>query len=233
MKGPDKINPADTFYDAVAKDYNSHMTDNDRKAREIIHSEFGKLVKKGNVLDFGGGTGLDLPWLTSNSNYRVFFLEPSVEMREVARKTMFQAHNASSLLIANDHLDFNIWQPGSLPFPEKMDGVLANFAVLNSIGNLETLFDKIALICNKDCHLFFTVINGDLAAVIKKYPLTSVARYLFHKKLAITNNHQGVNHVTHIHSLRSLQSASAKHFNFIGYKPVRFSNFSLLILSKK
>ena len=54
------IESVNSFYDAVAKDYDSHMTDNDKKARERVGQLFRQYVSKGNVLDFGGGTGLDL-----------------------------------------------------------------------------------------------------------------------------------------------------------------------------
>jgi len=228
MDEPQKVIPGAAFYDAVASDYNSHMTENDRRAREIIRNQFTAIVSPGNVMDFGGGTGLDLPWLTANNNYRVFFLETSANMRAVAK----QQHGNDVNFIENT-IDFNDWSPMHLPVKEKMDGILANFAVLNSIQNMDSFFEKMALICNSGCKLFLTVLDSRLPIIIKKYPFKTWLTYVMQRRLAITNRYNNITHTTYIHSLSVLKAASAGQFNFISYKPIAFSNFVLLILSKK
>ncbi len=233
MQGPQKILPADAFYDAVAMEYNSHMTENDRKAREIISIEFGKYVKSGNILDFGGGTGLDLPWLINKSNYQLFFLETSYGMREVAKANMLEGPRANEIFFVENNVDFNKWNLNTLPFTQKIDGILANFAVLNSIPNLEDFFEKIALICNKNCHLVLTVLDSRLSVIFRKYPLKNSIKYFLQKKLVLVNNYNNVSHKTYIHSLKELKSSSKAYFNYISFTPVRFSNFALLVLSRK
>jgi SAM-dependent methyltransferase len=229
MDGLQKTIPGAAFYDAVATEYNSHMTDNDRKARAIISKAFVAQVKSGNVLDFGGGTGLDLPWLAANKHYHVFFLETSAGMRAVAKQNM---QSTGNIRFMEDYIDFNDWTAANLPFPEKMDGILANFAVLNSIQNLDAFFENISMICNHGCRLFLTVLDSRLPAVFKRYPLKTSLKYITQKKLAITNNYNDVKHTTYIHALSALKAASKNQFNYISYSPVPFSNFALLILSK-
>ena len=50
--------------------------DADKIVRAKVANKFCDIVKDGGVLDFGGGTGLDIQWLT-NKNFAVFFCEPS------------------------------------------------------------------------------------------------------------------------------------------------------------
>jgi len=233
VEAPESTMPATVFYDVVAKDYNQHMTVNDRKAREIISARFTSIVNSGNVLDFGGGTGLDMPWLVNNGHYRVFFLETSFGMREIARKSLLQMEHSKAVFFVDDRLDFNEWGINNLPFGEKMDGVLANFAVLNSIPNLEVFFEKMALVCNKNCHLFLTVLRTGFPGILKKYPLKSAARLLLQGQLVVTNKYDGVEHATYIHSIGALRSASARQFNYVSQGGVPFSDFVLLHLSKK
>ena len=52
------------YYDAIANDYNDMLDKNpDRIVREKVTTKFCSIVKASAVLDFGGGTGLDLDWL--------------------------------------------------------------------------------------------------------------------------------------------------------------------------
>ena len=69
------------YYNAIANEYNDMVdTDADRIVREKVANKFCSIVKASVVLDFGGGTGLDLEWLASN-NHTIFFCEPSAGMR--------------------------------------------------------------------------------------------------------------------------------------------------------
>src|ERR1700759_1794710 len=70
------------FFDEFAKNYNSILDqkDSNKIIRQRVAQKFCNSVKPGLVLDFGGGTGLDLSWLTENE-FEVFFCEPSSGMR--------------------------------------------------------------------------------------------------------------------------------------------------------
>src|SRR5690349_3489834 len=70
------------FYNHIAEDYNAQM--NQDPHNERIRTETAgylkSILRQGVVLDFGGGTGLDLPWLLQH-NYKVIFCEPAPNMR--------------------------------------------------------------------------------------------------------------------------------------------------------
>ena len=74
-----------SYYNEIADFYDHIMEkkDSNKIVRGKVAEKFCDIVKEGNVLDFGGGTGLDLDWLTSKG-YSVFFCEPSSGMREKA-----------------------------------------------------------------------------------------------------------------------------------------------------
>ena len=135
MPKPLNILQSASFYDVVAGNYNNHMTEMDNKIRERVRNEFkNKVARDSLVLDFGGGTGLDLPWLIDR--YHILFLEPSVNMRSVAKKIP-NANNKITYI--EQQTDFNNWDNTNLPFNEKVNGILMNFAVLNCIKNIGIL----------------------------------------------------------------------------------------------
>ncbi|HXS36113.1 MAG TPA: methyltransferase domain-containing protein, partial [Flavipsychrobacter sp.] len=135
-----KIIACNSFYNIIADDYNSRLTESDNNVRKVVSLTFKRYVKEGNVLDFGGGTGLDLQWL-QDSGYKVFFLEPSVNMRAVAKKNTL---NHTAIVFVENNTDFSKWSPEHLPFDGKVEGVLANFAVLNCIKNIDEFFSQVA-----------------------------------------------------------------------------------------
>jgi ubiquinone/menaquinone biosynthesis C-methylase UbiE len=226
-----KILSSDNFYDSVAPEYNSHMTDADASIRQIVSDAFKKNVRKGNVLDFGGGTGLDMRWLTNQKEYKVFFLEPSENMRLLAKKLSEQLPGKPYFIEHN--IDFHAWAASHLPVPEKMDGILANFAVLNCIKDIELLFEKLALISNEGCYVMATVIDSRPKALIKQYKLPIVLRSIFNMKGVVYSNYHNTGHKTYLHTIAHYKKASEKYFNFDSYTPLGFSNMALLILSKK
>src|ERR1700722_678196 len=74
-----------SYYDEIADDYDAMLQRDasNKITREKVAEKFTLLVKNGAVLDFGGGTGSDLGWL-SGGNYDILFCEPSVGMRRKA-----------------------------------------------------------------------------------------------------------------------------------------------------
>jgi hypothetical protein len=224
-----KIITCNSFYDIIADDYNSQLTESDNKVRKVVSLTFKRYVKQGNVLDFGGGTGLDLSWLLEDG-YSVFFLEPSVNMRSVAKKNLFKTATPAFI---EDNTDFSKWSPAHLPFNEKVEGVLANFAVLNCIKNIDEFFRQVALLCDHNCFLIATVIDSKKEEIHDSNPIGSTLRNFFNKEEVIYNNYNGVGHKTFVYTLKQLKAASAECFNFISYTPVEASVFAVLILSKK
>ncbi len=220
------------FYDRIAPEYNTFFTQPDEFVRRTFSETFLEIVKTGNIMDFGGGTGLDLLWMVQNFQ-KVYFMEPSQKMREIATETAARSHMKNSVAFLENHLDFNLWNELNLPVQEKMDGIAANFAVFNCIENLDLLFEKLALICHKNGHILATVINSDFFSIWKNYSAIVAIKSIMKKRLKVYNNHKGTGHPTYFFQLKYLKSSSSKFFRFIAYKPVPGSPFAILILSKK
>jgi len=139
----------------------------------------------------------------------------------------------SDLIFIEDNTDYTMWSEKNLPIPEKADGVLANFAVLNCISSIESFFEKISLIIGKHGCLVITIIDPRLGAMVKNYSLIAVARLFISGRLRILNQYHGVYHSTFIHSVNSLKRASVKYFNLNSYVPLKESSFTVLIFERK
>ncbi|HKR07122.1 MAG TPA: class I SAM-dependent methyltransferase, partial [Bacteroidia bacterium] len=129
------------FYDLIAEDYDLLLNQKpeDISIRHFVKKTFLSVVKHGPVIDFGGGTGLDLPWLCEN-NFKIYFCEPSERMRTQAKK--FNAVKIKSdriCFLEGPETDFHLWITKN-PFPEKANAILANFSVLNCIADIDELF---------------------------------------------------------------------------------------------
>src|SRR5689334_15667174 len=125
------------FYDVIADDYDSYVEEipSAAETRKEIAEIVLKNIRKGNLLDFGGGTGLDLDWLTAHE-FQIFFCEPSQKMREKAMlRNSEKLHSEKITFLQGQQSDFRNW-PAHPPFEKKMDAILANFAVLNNIFEL-------------------------------------------------------------------------------------------------
>jgi SAM-dependent methyltransferase len=224
-----KKESVNSFYNSIAHAYENQLTDLDQMAREEIARLFNRYVHKGIILDFGGGTGLDLPWLLI-SQHRIIFAEPSFAMRAAAKKKFGQN---SRIVFLEEELDFTRWSEEHLPFVEKVDSVLANFAVLNCIENMDCLFEKIALIGKKYCHLIITIIDPRFMPIMRNYSILSALRLIYFGKLIILNNNNGIYHETHLHTIAAIKKASHTFFEFESVQAIEFSNFVTICLRKK
>lgn len=218
------------FYNAIAGSYNSQMTESDNNVRKHVIKIFTNNIFRGNILDFGGGTGLDLPWLLSDM-YKVYFLEPSSNMRLIAKKSV--SENPRKPIFAEEMTDFQNWSGDHLPFNEKMNGILANFAVLNCIPDIECLFEKLSLIGDHNCYIQATVLDTRPLKIMRSHSLKVGIKLLFDKQLITLSNYKGVTQETYLHSIKKYKSAAIRYFNFISFTSIQSSHFALLILSKK
>ena len=172
-----------SYYNSIAGQYNNMVDKNSDKAvREKVANRFCSIVQNAAVLDFGGGTGLDLKWLAENNN-QIFFCEPSKAMREIAISTCKNLLTQNIIFLDDLTADFRQWKR-HLPFVEKADAVLANFAVLNCIPDIELLFQNlgpfikdggniIALILTKNFkRRLMSNFKSALRSVIFKVPLS-------------------------------------------------------------
>jgi SAM-dependent methyltransferase len=227
-----QIIETETFYNRIAPEYDKFMTGSAIDFRNLYSAVFKQYVKNGAVLDFGGGTGLDLPWLLDYFN-KVWFIEPSSGMREQAKQTSFSMKDKDKLVILDQNLDFMTWQESDLPFQGLADGISANFAVLNCIENPQMLFEKIALLCKEGGYFLATVIDPAPLKLRSNYEAKVAIKALLRKKIVICNNYNGVGHSTYIHSVSHIKRASSGYFNLIEYKPVKETVFAIIVLRRK
>jgi ubiquinone/menaquinone biosynthesis C-methylase UbiE len=217
------------FYDAVAPEYDYQMTAADELWRSTMKNFFVQHVPHGNVLDFGGGTGLDTGWMKTGG-YNIFFLEPSVNMRSVAK---VRAPTNAKINFIEADTDFSRWTEDRLPFTEKMQGVLANFAVLNCIQHLELFFEKIALVADSGSLLAAMVLDPAFRSVWRMHSPVLACKLLFRSKVTILNKYREIYHPTYIHSRGSLVSCSAKYFELRSYSSLPPSGFAIMLFQRK
>src|SRR6267154_3512964 len=121
MKGKDRNI---LYYNSIADEYNYMLDKNpDKIIRQKVAKFFCDIIKDAVVIDFGGGTGLDLPWLAAN-NHTVFFCEPSVGMRQKAIASREGLLDDNVIFLNDVQADFRHWKLKP-PFAGKADAVLA------------------------------------------------------------------------------------------------------------
>lgn len=221
--------PVVSFYDLHATDYNSCMSASDDKVRWIARQYCSNYIQGDKVLDFGGGTGLDLLWLSEHYK-QVFFVEPSMNMRAEAYKVGDERNN---IHIVNDNVDFNKWSLDTMPFAGQVNGIIANFAVFNCIKNIDVLFEKLALVCTNDSYIVATVLDTKLKRLLKNYSLKLGLKLMLNKVIEIANNQKGIAHITYLHTRTQYVSASKKYFRLIDYRPIVDSDFAVIIFRKR
>lgn len=219
------------FYDSVSKVYNSNMEKNPEVAiiRNKVENIFTQYVKSGIVLDFGSGTGEDLKWLLKY-NYRIICCEPSTEMRAIA-SAQYDA-NVQIRILNDQETDFNSWNQ-SYPFNEKLNGMLANFAVINSIDNIDKLFSVLASKTDTGATFLFLVLHYSffqkLRLNVRSAFLSCFGRSTFHYC-----NYYGSNeHYVFAHSKKSILKAANKYFSVARVYNLKKQNFHLYHMLRK
>lgn len=218
------------FYDAVAEDYDRLLTSQDKTVRRFVQKIFREYVPAGTILDFGGGTGLDLEWMMAE-NYRVEFLEPSEGMRARAMKRIAQNPNwASRINVMKDETDIFLWNDHSSPSSPPVDGVLMNFAVLNCIRNLNELFKSLQLITKPGCFIVALILNPNPWQVMKRNFRTALLLLIGIKAAEENTCHKNTRQTVLIHSLRNIIQASTPRYKLLRSSPVPYSPFTLIVL---
>jgi SAM-dependent methyltransferase len=219
-----------SYYDAIAHEYDEMLDKNpDRIIRRTVAEKFSSLVKNAVVLDFGGGTGLDLEWLSGN-NPAIYFCEPSAAMREKAISNHSNSLHGKVIFLDGQAADFRRWNM-QLPFVAKVDAILSNFAVLNCIGDLSLLFQNLALVVKP---------GGDMVALVLTKNLMGRSRFInilkafIHTKPVIVNlRYKKHTQTVYLHSLKAIVKASAKHFDFCSSEVLPATGFTLIHLKRK
>ncbi len=222
------------FFDEFAKNYNSvlEQKNSNKITRQRVAEKFCNSVKPGLVLDFGGGTGLDLLWLTKNG-FKILFCEPSSGMRQHAVDYNNDIlHSNDIVFLENAKTDFSLWEK-ELPFSQKVDAILSNFIVINNIRNIKLLFKNFALISKPHAHLIALILDGRIKKTIRHHPLRTISSIIFQKPVAFQDKSKGQCRTIYIYSISQIKRASRDYFNFYNQEFFSESGFILIHLIRK
>jgi len=221
-----------SYYNEIAGVYDDLLQEDLSNAivRKMVQEKFTAVVTPGWVLDFGGGTGQDIAWL--RHNYTIFFCEPAAAMRAVAEE---RARNNSAMgnifFLDAAKIDFKTWHK-KLPFEQKVNAVLANFAVFNCIAAIDILFQNLALVMQSGGHIIAVMLNNKPSHLLQQ-PLRFIRHMVTGKQLTTSINYKEQQQVVFNHTVGEIKKAARKYFIFQSITPVKDSGFMLLHLTKK
>ena len=222
------------YYDAIAAEYDGQLHNDERNLhiRDIVSRTFVKVVKGHFVIDFGGGTGQDFGWLLKH-RFQIVFCEPSRAMRQIAQeRRMLEFPDSEILFFEDEQADFRNWAD-SFPFENKMDAVLANFAVINCIPDIYSLFDKLAIALKQGGHVVALVLDDHFISQMRTNPGGAIRSFISGKPVRLYVNHNNHRQEVYLHSMRSIRNACKLKFHLISLTRLKGYGFRLIHLMRK
>jgi SAM-dependent methyltransferase len=223
-----------TYYDKIASDYDLILDKNvnNKMVREVAASKFKNIVKGDRVLDFGGGTGLDLYWL-NKENFRIIFCEPSREMRHIAiNRQVNELPNANVQFLNDSEVDFRNWNNG-FPFKEKVDAILANFAVINCIPDIKLFFEKLALAVKPGGIVVALILENGLLKRLQANLKATLISVFTGDPTEFYVDFKGSRQLVYIHTTKSIRRASARNFELMQVERFLKFGYTLIQLKRK
>ena len=219
------------FYNEIANEYDTILYHDKTNAiiRRRVKEKLLDVVKHGIVLDFGGGTGLDLEWLIANK-YQVIFCELSPGMRQIAIERVKNMLNAANILfLQNDKADFTQWS-SSLPFAIQLDAILSNFAAINCIGGIELLFANLARSIKPGGHFIALVLQyGYKKGSWWKFK-EAIKKLLDDKPLVLKVQFKDQLQTVYLYTESEIKKASSPYFNIVSQE--KLYEFTLVHLER-
>lgn len=223
-----------SFYDEIAGQYDELLAKeaSNRQVRQQVKELLLQASPTGTVLDFGGGTGLDLGWLTAH-HYHIIFCEPSAGMREEAiRYNREVLQNDNIVFLENEQTDFTQWQE-LLPFSQPVDAVLANFGVLNAIPDINLLFHKLAPVVKPGGHLLAVILERPFKKMWQWHRRNALGTLFLGKPFVMYVWHKLCRQTVYVHTPRAVQLAAVPYFECRSCKAVTGTSFILLHLVRR
>lgn len=223
-----------SYYDKIADRYEAILKKDDKNevVRNRVAKSFVASVKYGTVLDFGGGTGLDFSWLLEH-HYDIIFCEPSASMRGRAKERRDDEFPGSHILFLDeDKTDFRKWE-GEFPFQQRVNAVLANFAVFNCIPDIHLLFDKLALSVETGGAVVALILDSRLKKRLRSNFKGTVMSFFSRKPVELMVEEKKERQLVYLHSIRAIRRAAMDGFHFIHHERLTGLGFSLIHLVKK
>ena len=223
-----------SYYNEIAGNYDAILAEDhiNEQVRQKVSAIFCQVVPSGTVLDFGGGTGSDLEWLT-RQQYSIIFCEPATYMRQKAiDHNNSSLYNTGIIFLDDNNADFRNWQTRP-PFSQKADAVLLNFAVLNCIPDVGSLFENLSLVTRAGAHLFALILNNGLKKRCKTNLRGTLLSLFNGKTIGYDIYYKGHRQQVFIHSTRAIKKNSTRYFSFKEIRLVPGTGFSLIHLIKR
>ncbi len=223
-----------SYYNRLAEHYDAIQNDDKKNTliRNRVAEYFITRVKQGNVLDFGGGTGLDLSWLVQQP-YNILFCEPSEAMRRMAiQRKQVEFPDSSLLILESYQSDFRKWNE-DFPFRLKINAVLANFAVINCIPDIQCLFEKLALVMDPGGLVVALVLDGHLLQKFRTN-LKGTLKFLINRSpVCFQIDFNGERQLVNLYSVFEIRKAAIKNFDLVQHERLGGFGFSLIHLVRK
>ena len=222
------------YYNEIAKEYEAILDKDAANAsiRDKVANKFLSLAKPGCVMDFGGGTGMDIGWLTGHG-YKIIFCEPSVAMRDIAmQRTKNEFAGADILFLDDAESDFRNWLP-AIPFAQQANAVLANFAVINCIPDIGLLFEKISLVVQPGGVVIALILDNTLKKRLRSNFKGTLWSFFSGGPVRIFIEHNNQHQSVYIHSNRSIKKAAKAFFSWLSCEHLNASGFCLIHLERK
>ena len=221
-----------SYYNAIADEYNDMLNkEPDRIIRKNVADKFCNIVESGTVLDFGGGTGLDIQWLIDNG-FNVFFCEPSSGMRERAIADHSNFPKDRITFLDDSSTDFRRWH-SQLPFVKKVDAVLSNFAVVNCIPDIELLFESLALVIKPGGDMIALVLTKEFKNNLKRKFQNAFKSFIQSGPATLNIRYKKHGQTVYVYSIKEIEKACAKDFIFCGSDVLPPSVYTLIHLKRK
>jgi SAM-dependent methyltransferase len=223
-----------SYYDEIAADYEVILNQDSANAviREKIANKFTGLVKTGRVLDFGGGTGMDMGWMLQQ-HYQVIFCEPAEAMRQVAiARVQHEFNNAGISFLPGNATDFRQWSP-MFPLDKPVDAALANFAVLNCIPDITLLFEKLALVIKPGGVLIALILDNSLAKRWRSNFKGTLQSFFSNAPVSFYIDYHDRRQFVYIHSTRAIKKSLANYFTLTHVEPLHGLGFCLVHAVRK
>jgi SAM-dependent methyltransferase len=223
-----------SYYDAIAAEYDAILEKEETNSivRAKVAAWFKSSVKSGYVLDFGGGTGQDLGWLLAHP-YQVIFCEPSASMRRIAvERGKYEFPDIPVSFLDDSQTDFRNWSAG-FPFMQKVYGVLANFAVLNCIPDLELFFEKMAIVTLPGGMVIALLLDNSLIKRLRSNLKGTLRSFFSGEPVHFEIEYKGERQLVYIHSVRAIRRSLAGKFELKHVEQLSGFGFCLIQLIRK
>lgn len=220
-----------SYHDEVAQEYDAVMDSHqpNQWIRQRVKEKFCSLAPQGRVMDFGGGTGLDLGWLTA-AGYEVVFCEPSVAMRKKAmeyQQTML--HSDKVTFLDGAHTDFITWEKQP-PLNEKVDAILSDFGPLNYVPDIHALFRCISRVIRPGGYFVLLVLHLPFAKRLKWHRRNAIGSLLSRTTFRMHIPYKDHKQLVFVHTEKEIEKAAAPWFRNGGAEILADHDFTLIHL---